>query len=425
MKPYGCSVSGARPLLFSLVVVVAICTADTAAAHPFGPGFEQSHSLISERAAPLIRSGDAHYYSLEYDKALKDYEHYAKQHPGDAYAINQELKAVIFRELYRLNLLDTTMYAKDGFLNRSQPEAADPRVQERVDGLYADALDIVQARLKTNPDDVDALYCRGVAKGLHATYLAMVDKSYVPALRAAVGARHDHERVLELDPEYLDAKTVVGTHLYIVGSLSLPMKMLAGLSGLSGNKKKGLQYLNEVADSDAPTSVDARVALALFLRREAKYDEALAVARSLREQYPRNFLFALEEANLLKDKGSGTEAAVAYRRLLDSGGKQYPDGHFELAAFGLGESLRGQKDLPGAVRAYDSIGDMKNVQPHLRTRALLASGQVYEKLGNVEMASKRYKQVVAADGSGTYGNQAARALKSIAKKSSKSGDAEP
>jgi tetratricopeptide (TPR) repeat protein len=385
----------------------------------------QSAYLLREQTEPLIRSGDAHYYSLEYDKALKDYDHFAKQHPDDVYAINQELKTVIFKELYRLNLLDTTLYAKDGFLNRTQPEAADPKVRERVEGLYADALDLAQAKLKANPDDVDVLYCRGVSKGLHATYLAMVDKSFIAALRGALAARRDHERVLELDPGYIDAKTVVGTQLYIVGSLNLPMKVLAGLTGLSGSKKKGLQYLNDVAEAGAATSVDARVALALFLRREAKYDQALAVARTLREQFPRNFLFALEEANLLKDKGAGMQAADAYRRLLDAGSKQYPDAHFELAAFGMAESLRGQNDLPGAVRAYDSVGEMKNVQPHLRSRALLASGQLYEKLGNAEMASKRFKQVVAADGSGSYGSEASRALKSLSKKGSNLPSTEP
>ena len=36
-----------------------------------------------------------------------------------------------------------------------------------------------------------------------------------------MGARHDHERVLELDPNYLDAKMVVGTHNYVIGRSAL------------------------------------------------------------------------------------------------------------------------------------------------------------------------------------------------------------
>ena len=41
----------------------------------------------------------------------------------------------------------------------------------------------------------------------------------------------DHERVLQLDPSFTDAKTIIGTHLYVVGSLPFPVKMLAGMTG--------------------------------------------------------------------------------------------------------------------------------------------------------------------------------------------------
>jgi tetratricopeptide (TPR) repeat protein len=267
--------------------------------------------------------------------------------------------------------------------------------------LVERALLLEDNRLKQNPNDVDALYCRGVTHGLKSTYMALVDKSFVSALRNAVSARRDHERVLELDPKYIDAKTVVGAHLYVVGSLPLPLKVLAGITGLSGSKKKGLQYLNEVGASKAGTSVDARVALALFLRREAQYPEALKVVRTLEAEHPRNFLFALEAANLLKDEGDGPAAAVAYRRLLQHA-TIFFGAHLELAAFGLGEVLRGQRDFVGAQEAYDLIAEMKSVQPELRTRALLAAGEMYDQSGNRGMAMKRYNQVVGSDNAGKY-----------------------
>jgi hypothetical protein len=54
-----------------------------------------------------------------------------------------------------------------------------------------------------------------------------------------VGARRDHERVLELDPHYVDAKLVVGTHNYVMGSLPWSVKAAVALVGLSGTKEKG------------------------------------------------------------------------------------------------------------------------------------------------------------------------------------------
>ena len=62
-----------------------------------------------------------------------------------------------------------------------------------------------------NSNDVNALYARGVAKGLRSTYMGMADHAWFAALRNAIGARHDHERVLELDPNYVDANCQWGS----------------------------------------------------------------------------------------------------------------------------------------------------------------------------------------------------------------------
>ena len=62
----------------------------------------------------------------------------------------------------------------------------------------------------------------------------LIERAWFSALRNAVGARHDHERVLELDPQYTDAKLVLGTHNYVMGSLPLAVKVAVALVGLSG-----------------------------------------------------------------------------------------------------------------------------------------------------------------------------------------------
>src|SRR5208282_622910 len=94
-----------------------------------------------------------------------------------------------------------------------------------------------------DPKNVDMLYARGVTRGQFALYTALIERAWFSALRNAVGARRDHERVLE--PQYADAKLVVGAHYYVMGSLSFAVKMAVALVGLSGDKDKGLQYLND------------------------------------------------------------------------------------------------------------------------------------------------------------------------------------
>ena len=56
--------------------------------------------------------------------------------------------------------------------------------------------------------------------------------------------------MLELDPNFVDAKLVVGTHNYVIGHLPWSVKVAAALAGLSGSSEKGLAYLRDAARSD-------------------------------------------------------------------------------------------------------------------------------------------------------------------------------
>ena len=156
-------------------------------------------------------------------------------------------------------------------------------------------------------------------------------------------------------PNYIDAKMVVGTHNYVVGNLPWSVKVAAALAGLSGSKEKGLDYLREVAKSDGENSVDAKVVLSLFLRREHQYDEALGYMHELSAKYPGNHLFTTEVANLQRAAGRLDEAEAMYRKVWQNGREgKYGNLHYEMAAWGLGELLRSKKDLAGAAAAYDS-----------------------------------------------------------------------
>jgi hypothetical protein len=370
-------------------------------------------SAAPYRAAndPQVKLALDDFYNLEYDKAVSQFERIEKAHPQDPFAVVHVLQATVFRELYRLNLLDTTLYAHDGFLS-GRAANGNPAVRAQVDQLTAETINLCNERLAKNPNDVDALYVRGEARGLKSTYIALVDKSFLSALRNAVAARRDHERVLELDPKYTDAKTVVGAHNYVVGSLPMPVKMLAGIAGLGGSKKKGLEYLREAAKEGHESSVDARVALALFLRREGKYGEAEKVVDTLTKQYPKNFLFALEECNLLKDGGKGADSIACYEKLV-SGAKagRYAGAHIEFATFGLAESLRGQKKYDDALKNYEFTASIPSGQLSLRQRAELAAGQLYDLMRERNQAVQEYQTVIAQDDSSTQAEIARKLLR--------------
>jgi tetratricopeptide (TPR) repeat protein len=342
------------------------------------------------------RKGYDYFYNLEYDKAIHEFEIAQAAHPDDPFALNHLLGAVIFKELYRIGALDTEAYAADSFLTRKLSAPLDPAVRDRVKQLIDQGLALSEAQLNRNANDVNALYARGATRALSATYMGVANHAWFAALRQAVAARHDNERVLELDPNYVDAKVVVGTHLYIVGSLSWPVKVAASVAGLSGNKQKGLEDLREAAASNhIEVSTDAKILLALFLRREQKYGEALQVVNGMQNEYPRNFLMATEYAHLLNAAGHGQEAIVAYRKVLTGcHNNVYVGCRIEIAAYGLGEALRGQKQYAEAAQAYEwAAGTGKDSD--IRQKATLAAGEMYDVMQKRDTALQKYKAVIA------------------------------
>jgi tetratricopeptide (TPR) repeat protein len=364
---------------------------------------------------PAVRQAYQQFYILDYDGALSRFEKIQALHPAEPLAIDYVLNATLFRELYRLDLLDTTFYAHDGFLTgKHKPTPADPAVQSRINQLAQQAIALANQRIKADPRDVDAIFARGWARSLSALYAGLVNRSFVGALHQALEARSDNEKVLQLTPEYVDAKLVVGVHQYVVGSLPFTFKVVAGIAGITGSKSKGISALEDAGDRGIITSVEARTALALFLRREAKYKDAVVMMRSLCDEYPRDFLFCLEVANLTKDDGDGPQAIAEYRTLIRQGQRPgyFPSAHLELAWFGLAEALRGQKDYAEAAAAYDQAAAQPSVSAELRGRCVLNAGEMYDLLQQRDRAQERYEAVVQNYADSNQADSARRYLKS-------------
>jgi len=380
-----------KPYQYLLCVLWVCCAAMTAGAQTAGA---VPPTRVDNDAA--TRKGFEEFYNLEYDKAIREFEAAQQAHPNDPFAVNHTLAGVVFKELYRIGALDTEAYAADSFLTKKLLVPLDPIARDKITQLTNQAFALEQAQLDKDANNVDALYARGATRALHATYIGVANHAWFAALRSAVAARHDNERVLELDPKYVDAKVVVGTHLYIVGSLSWPAKVAASIVGLSGSKQKGLEDLREATHSPhSEVANDAKIVLALFLRREEKYAEALQVVNGLQTDFAHNFLVAAEYAHLLNAAGHGPEAIAAYRKVIAGcRAGTYNQCRIEIPAYGLGESLRGQHDYAGAAEAYELAASNGN-DSDLRQKATLAAGEMYDVLKKRDTAMEKYKAVIA------------------------------
>jgi tetratricopeptide (TPR) repeat protein len=396
-----------RPVLTAvlLLVLAQLCLVEICLAA------DTATSTVYRPADPLNQAAFDHYYNLDYDAAIQDFEKILSHHPNDAFAVNHLLSAVQVRELYRMGAMNTGDYSNDNFIGTAL-RPADPAQKERIKQLVKQAEKLEEATLARDPGDVDALYARGVTRGQFALYTALIERAWFSALRNAVGARQDHEQVLELDPGYTDAKLVVGAHNYVMGNLSLTVRIAVAMVGLTGSKEKGLQYLYDAYYGNGETSVDAGIVLMVFLRREHRYGEALQIATTIGPRFPRNYLLPLEQANLLRASGKSDEAEQQYRQVWQNGRNgKYGSLHYEIAAVGLGDLLRSEKKYEAAAAAYELVNGVAGADPEVLQKANLGAGEMYDLLQKRDLAVKKYEAVVAANSGNAEADKARKRMK--------------
>jgi len=362
---------------------------------------------------PTVRDAYAHFYNLDYDGSIARFELGVKAHPQDPMAYAYELMVTLFRELYHQDLLDTTYYAHDSFLTTMRRVDIPSANRDRIEYLFSQTLALAEQRIKANSKDKNALFARGYARGLHAAFMTLADHSYVGAARQGLAARNDSEAVLRIDPDYADANMAIGIQQFAVASLPRLIRMVVGIAGVGGNKERGLELIRIAAEKGVVTSVESRTALSLFLRHDARYPEALVVQHGLATQYPHDYLFRLEEANLTKDNGDGPGAIAIYKLVLADARKPgfYIDPRLQMAWFGLADTERGQNDIIDAAKHYLEAADQQNCSEWLRKRAQLNAGQMFDLLHDRPNAIAQYQKALNGGGDQSQADAAKKYLK--------------
>jgi tetratricopeptide (TPR) repeat protein len=348
-------------------------------------------------------------FNLDYETANRRFQemtHLFPDHPAGP----QCLAATLWlQELNRSRHRQATLYSTESF--SSSEDKADPRLVEQFRDWTRTATRLAEARLRRNPRDVEALYFLGLADGLRAVFAAAVERRFRAALSDSSRAVDRHREVLKLDPNFHDAELSIGMNDFIVGSLPLPIKMLARIAGVRGSKKRGLETLERVAREGRWARGMARVLLIDLYKRERRWMEALAAARELATRYPRNYLFQLQVADALvaraatlrQTKGASAAAASVDQeeafRIFESLLKDRTSGSGRAVATGLihfryGEALlmaglpqRATEEFQAAIRQIDG-------EPGLTTMARLRAAQSMDLSGRRREALAEYRALL-------------------------------
>ena len=397
--------SGLKILSFFLTLLLAI------------PAFADNYNPAAHtdpiNLTPQVREAHDHFYNLDYEGALTRFEAIQRDNPQSAIASGYVLMTLIFRELYHQDLLDTTYYAHDSFLTSRRSVPVPQATRDRIESLTNSTIALCDQQIKQNPNDANAWFARGYARGMHASFITLAEHSFVAAARQGFAARGDSEQALRIDPDYADAKMAIGIQQFAVASLPRLLRIMIGITGVTGNKERGLDLLRESAAHGVVTPIESRTALSLFLRHDARYPEAIVVQKGLASQYPHDYLFRLEVANLTKDSGNGPGAIALYREIIaDAKNPGYfIEPRLHMAYFGLADTQRGQNDITAAAQNYLLAAAQPTCSDWIRRRAQLNAGEMFDLLHNREEAIKQYELASAGGGDQSQADAAHHYLK--------------
>jgi hypothetical protein len=343
-------------------------------------------------------------YNLDYDAARARFQELARLFP-DHPAGSQFLAASLWlKTLNESRRLQSGLYNNDSFYAKTE-DKVDPKLVAQFKELTRTAKQLAEARLKKNPKDTEALYFLGATQGLKAAFAGAVERSFVSALRSGSDAVDRHRETIKLDPNYHDAELTIGMQDYIVGGLALPYKILAGMTGTRGSKKRGLATLERVMREGQWARDDARVMLIPLYKREKRFAAAAALARELAAKYPKNYLFKLEYADALVSQAAaereqgGAQASAATEReafaifdalLRERSARQLDQIHFQY-----GEALFVAGQYERAAKEFLAASSVAGAEPNQATLARLRAAQTLDLAGRREEAVAQYKLVVA------------------------------
>jgi tetratricopeptide (TPR) repeat protein len=376
-------------------------------------GQQPASTWLSEteraRFDALRRSGLDALFNLDYDKAQRDFSEITHLYPNHPTGPQLLAARVWIKTLYESRRLQSSLYNSESFYSNGD-DKVDPKIVEEFRNLTRTAKRLAEAKLKQEPQNVEALDALATTEGLKASFEEAVERRHFAALRDGNDAVDHHRAVLKLDPKFIDAQLTVGLYEYVVGSLPLPIKIIAGVTGFRGSKKRGLAMIEQVAREGHWSQDDAKTLLILLYTREHRFADVLAFARELSAKYPRNYLFRLETADALvalaankrkaKDFAGAVqaekEAFATFDELLrDRAVRDTAARAMDLIHFKYGEVLllAGQNDR--AAKEFLIATKVEHGEPGLVTMAHLFAARAFDVAGKREEALNQYKEVLA------------------------------
>ncbi len=337
-------------------------------------------------------------YDLEYDAAMATFSLLEARYPDHPGPPLGAAAALWLQELFERQDLDLSRFIAPGYFNkdaeRKMPVSERQVFFEKVERSRR----LSEAVLGRDPGNRDARFFLGTVEGLLAAFSYTVDSKTMEAFGHAKKAYQHHQELIDEDPSYSDAYVSLGVYEYIVDNLRWYLKWPAKMIGYRGSEDRGIEYLETARKGGSSVSDEASAMLMVVYFREKKYHHALAIARGLRQHFPKNFLFHLNQAQILERMGRKQEAVANYLEVVDIAEQSRPNYQklpIESFRYSLGKRLRRLGHMDTALRMFSDCLESSKTPDSERALCHLEAGLIDDEGGRRELAVEHYEAVLA------------------------------
>lgn len=250
-------------------------------------------------AETLLDKGYRQMYNLDFPGAHATFAQFEKDSPTDAMGPVSDAAAYLFTEFDRLNILRSDYWIKDESFWVVNKPVGDPVLKKKFEDTLWWGRQMAAETLKQSPNDLDGMLASTMALGLHADYLALIEKKNLAALSEVKQSRSLAEKLLAVHPDAYDAYIAPGIENYLLSQKPIAIRWFLRLGGAETDRQLGIKNTAITAEKGRYFMPYARLLLAIADLRDNNREGAKQKLTWLTEEYPGNHLYREELERLV------------------------------------------------------------------------------------------------------------------------------
>ena len=372
------------------VTILAICLSTACSV------WGQSSTVMDQ----LVNEGTEAMYRLEYGVAIDTFARIIEEYPESPVGYGMMSTAAWNAMLYAaanptLHDFGTPNPYSDSEIHKPIEDEV-LRFHQAIDRL----LEVCEEILEHDPENVLALYFRGLAYENLAAEAIVISEDRWGAVGPGREAKGIHDDVLDLDPDFVDAKVSVASYEYALATVDGFAKVVLVLPRLfgffRGDKDEAFEMMEEVLRLGKYRSLDAQVLLSIMHAFEGDPLRSVEILEDLGRRYPENYMIDLNLAAVYELRvDDGAEALRVYQALLEA----LPDKSAGLGEaevyFRIGSTHFRQDEYPEARAALERAVNSPATESETVPLAYFYLGMIEEASGSEARAEEYYRQFVS------------------------------